>query len=62
MTTDDYSTHALNVAKDGLRRTIDLQDVMTAIAAASKLSIEALEQIEKDLLRITDIIGGKHPQ
>ena len=56
MTTDD-STHALNVAADGLRRAVDLQDVMAAISTAANLAVEALGQIEKDLLRITDLIG-----
>ena len=56
MTNNDTS-HALNVAADGLRRAVDLIDVLTAISAAAKLAVEALEQVEKDLLRITDLIG-----
>jgi hypothetical protein len=48
---------ALAAASDGVRRANDLSDVMVAISAAATLAAEALQQIEQNLLRITDLIG-----
>jgi hypothetical protein len=61
MTNNDNMRTALAAAADGVRRANDLTDVMTAISAAAQLAAEALQQIEQDLLRITDLIGKAEP-
>jgi hypothetical protein len=56
MTKDDNS--ALAAASDAIRRANDLTDVADAIAAASRLMVEALQEIERDLLKIASLIDG----
>jgi hypothetical protein len=56
MTNNDPMRDALAAAADGVRRANDLGDVMTAISAAAKLAATALQEIEQDLLHISDLI------
>jgi hypothetical protein len=53
----DRTSEALKAAADGIRRSVDLIDVMTAISAAAALAAESLAAIEQDLLKITEQLG-----
>jgi hypothetical protein len=53
------TSETLEAAADGIRRSVDLIDVMTAISAAAALAAKSLATIEQDLLKIAKLLSGK---
>jgi hypothetical protein len=50
----ELASEALEAVADGIRRSVDLIDVMHAISAAATLAAESLAAIERDLLKIRE--------